>query len=208
MPSDEGEVKDLREKLEKGEMTKEEVLAEMKKRGLFHHAGEPFPGIYALSAFLGWAILCFLPYIYRPLGLNAPEFPSIDIPPVISYLVVFFTIIMVPPLFYSACLREKRSVTGDENIILVKTGAYRIVRHPAGLGGLILIFALPIILTLVGFSFTILCIFGYIVFIAIASLGREEEINIRKWGDEYRQYMEEVPRFNFIKGLRNLRKRR
>jgi len=29
-----------------------------------------------------------------------------------------------------------------------------------------------------------------------------------KWGDEYRQYMKEVPRWNLIKGLWILRKRK
>ena len=36
----------------------------------------------------------------------------------------------------------------------------------------------------------------------------EEKYNVKKWGDEYRQYMREVPRFNFIKGLWNLRKQK
>jgi len=36
----------------------------------------------------------------------------------------------------------------------------------------------------------------------------EEKYNIMKWGDEYRQYMKEVLRFNFIKGLWNLNRRK
>lgn len=35
----------------------------------------------------------------------------------------------------------------------------------------------------------------------------EKKLDIPKWGDEYLQYMKEVPRFNLIKGLWNLRKR-
>lgn len=38
------------------------------------------------------------------------------------------------------------------------------------------------------------------------SIKEERELNIKKWGDEYRRYMGEVPRWNFIKGLWNLRK--
>lgn len=206
---EEGEVKDLTEKLKRGELTSEEVLEEMKKRGLYHHTGEPIPGTYALCAIVAWCILCFLPYISILLGLKPQEVPLIEIPPVISYLAFFFAIIMVPLLFYSVYLREKRSITGDETIILVRTGAYGIVRHPAGLAAYILFFSLPLILTLVGFSFTILCILGYAALIAIGYLGvrHEEKINIRKWGDEYRQYIKEVPRFNFILGLWKLRKR-
>lgn len=37
---------------------------------------------------------------------------------------------------------------------------------------------------------------------------KEERFNLRKWGDEYRQYMKEVPRFNFILGIWRLAKRK
>ncbi|GAJ11922.1 unnamed protein product, partial [marine sediment metagenome] len=30
----------------------------------------------------------------------------------------------------------------------------------------------------------------------------EEKFDQMKWGDEYRQYMKEIPRWNIIKGLR------
>ncbi len=30
---------------------------------------------------------------------------------------------------------------------------------------------------------------------------KEDDFNLRKWEDEHRQYMKEVPRFNFILGL-------
>jgi protein-S-isoprenylcysteine O-methyltransferase Ste14 len=206
--AEEGEVKDLREKLEKGEMTREEVLAEMKKRGLYHHTGEPIPGIFAYIGMLLWALLCFLPLICRLLNIDLSNIPSIDIPIKISYLAIFFVIILSPPLFYSAILRERTSETGDENIILVRVAGYKIVRHPATLGGVILIIGLPIIFSFI-LPFTILSIVGEIAVIIGAYLqaGHEEKINIRKWGNEYRQYMKEVPRFNFIKGLWNLRKR-
>ena len=36
----------------------------------------------------------------------------------------------------------------------------------------------------------------------------EKKLDISKWGDEYLQYMKEVSRFNFMKGLRDLRKRK
>jgi len=35
----------------------------------------------------------------------------------------------------------------------------------------------------------------------------DKEIDQRKWGDSYRQYMKEVPRWNFIIGLWNLRRK-
>ena len=41
-----------------------------------------------------------------------------------------------------------------------------------------------------------------------ASMKEERQLDIPKWGDEYRRYMEEVPRWNFFKGWWNMRKRR
>ena len=44
--------------------------------------------------------------------------------------------------------------------------------------------------------------------IAIAScaylIRAEDSFNLRKWGEEYRQYREEVPAVNFVKGLLRL----
>jgi len=46
------------------------------------------------------------------------------------------------------------------------------------------------------------------IFMAIAIAGCaylirvEDSFNLRKWGEEYRQYMEEVPAINFLKGLK------
>ena len=208
MKRDEGEVKDLAEKLKQGKLTKEEVLAEMKKRELYHHTGEPVPGIFAISGMIIWVVLCFFPIICVMFNLNIVDIPSIEIPGEISIIAFIFAATMIPSLFYSVHLREKRSVTGDENIVLVKTGAYGVVRHPAALCGLILFLALLIIFA-VKLPFTVLSVLGEIAVIICVYLQvlHEEKINIRKWGDKYRQYVKEVPRFNFIKGLWNLRKR-
>jgi len=202
MEKKEGEVKDLREKLEKGEMTREEILAKMKKRGLYHHTGEPIPGIFTISSIIIWVVLCFFPIICVMFNLNIVDIPSIEILGEISIIAFIFAAVMPPPLFYSVYLRGKQSVTGDENIILVRTGAYRIVRHPAVLAGLILFLALPIIFA-VKLPFTVLSVLGEMAVIIGAYLQvlHEEKINVRKWGDEYIQYMKEVPRFNFILGI-------
>jgi protein-S-isoprenylcysteine O-methyltransferase Ste14 len=202
---EEGEVKDLVEKLRRGELTRDDVLEEMRKRGLFHHAYEPIPGMFSMIVVTVWGVLCFLPVICEVFNLGIPEIPSIQVPFEMACLSFLFSIIMAPPLFYSAYLREKRSITGDENIILVKEGAYGIVRHPAALGGLILLLLVPVMLTCSPFNvpFTVFSFLGDVmVFILFQLLAPrlEEKINIRKWGDEYRQYMKEVPRFNFILG--------
>jgi protein-S-isoprenylcysteine O-methyltransferase Ste14 len=203
-----GAVKDLVEKLQRGEMTKEEVLGEMKRRGLHHHTGEPIPGTFTVSGIILWAILCFFPIICAVLGLDI-SIPSIILPIEVALGVFVFVIITTVPLFYSVHLRVRRSETGDENIRLTKGSAYGIIRHPAVLGGLIWLLALPIILAF-ELPLTVLSLLGGILSIIFLYLQthHEEKINTKKWGDEYRQYMKEVPRFNIILGIWRLAKRR
>ena len=151
---------------------------------------------------IAWGVLWFLPVLAEIFDLGITKIPSIGIPVEVTYLASTLLVILTPPLFYSIHLRVKNSVTGDENIILVKDGAYGIVRHPAFLAGLILVIVLPIILAS-KIQFTLFTVLGIIaVFIALYLQAlNEEKVNIRKWGDEYRRYMKKVPRFNFILGL-------
>jgi protein-S-isoprenylcysteine O-methyltransferase Ste14 len=85
-----------------------------------------------------------------------------------------------------------------------------ILRHPSGVAWAIFFATAPIILSGV-VPFTILSVVAIVGIIAYHYYGcvvEERELDIPKWGDEYRQYMMEVPRFNFIKGLWNLRGRK
>ena len=135
-------------------------------------------------------------------GLDIVNVPSIEMPVEVGYLASILLVVLVLPLFYAAYLRSKNSVTGDEDIIVVKDGAYGIVRHPSFLAGLMIVIILPIIFaSKIPFTlFTVLGVIAVFVALYLQSLS-EEKVNIRKWGDEYRRYMEEVPRFNFILGL-------
>jgi len=36
---------------------------------------------------------------------------------------------------------------------------------------------------------------------------KEDEFNIKKFGDDYKKYMERVPVWNFLKGLKELKKK-
>jgi len=204
-----GEVDDLVRKLEEGKLSPQEVLEEMKRRKLHHHQNEPFPGFFVVSGMIVWSVLWFLPVLAEIFDLGIAKIPSIEIPVEVTYLASIPLVILTPPLFYAAYRRAKNSVTGDENIILVKDGAYGIVRHPAFLAALILVIVLPIILAS-EIPFTLFTVLGIItIFIALYLQAlNEEKVNIRKWGDEYRRYMEEVPRINFILGLWRWTKKR
>jgi protein-S-isoprenylcysteine O-methyltransferase Ste14 len=68
---------------------------------------------------------------------------------------------------------------------------------------------LPIMVSeYVPFTFlSVIAIVGIFALHYHTSIKEEKMLDIPKWGDEYRQYMKEVPRWNFILGLWRLRKR-
>jgi protein-S-isoprenylcysteine O-methyltransferase Ste14 len=98
----------------------------------------------------------------------------------------------------------------DHTVILLKSGPYAIVRHPGVVSFTIIFAVIPIILSGV-VPFTILSVVATVEVVAYhyyACAVEERTLDIPKWGEEYRQYMKEVPRLNLIKGLWNLRKRK
>ena len=81
---------------------------------------------------------------------------------------------------------------------LVKTGIMSIVRHPMYLGTAIASFALIFIFqSILSIVLSIIAI----VFLWVASK-MEDDYNIERFGDSYREHMTRVPRWNVFKGLR------
>ncbi|WP_456328321.1 methyltransferase family protein [Archaeoglobus sp.] len=76
-------------------------------------------------------------------------------------------------------------------------GIYAIVRHPEFLGRMLIIFGLMI-------SRNILSILVCAILIAMLYLGilSEEKENLKKFGKNYEEYMERVPRLNILEGVR------
>lgn len=80
---------------------------------------------------------------------------------------------------------------------LVDTGVYSIVRHPQYLAGLLIILAL-MLMTQHWLSVTA----GVVAFVAfyIDTLVADPRL-VEKFGEEYREYMNRVPRMNFLLGI-------
>lgn len=87
---------------------------------------------------------------------------------------------------------------------LVNTGIYAIVRHPQYTGGIYAIF-------LTNFLANPHWLFGMLGVAGIAvihiSCREEDQHLIEKFGDEYRSYMQNVPRMNFVLGIIRLLRR-
>jgi len=198
MENKEGRVKDLVEKLEREEVTPKEALKELQKRKLVEDER--------------WEIILWVVYFIVWLPLNfmfADQLPAILFPGIVIYILIVIVVLGIFLAVWATYYHYKiGGLKDDETIILFKEGPYRVMRHPAVFGIIMLPVLLPIILSAY-VPFTALPIAAIIVMIAYTYYGihLEEKLSIKKWGDEYIQYMKEVPRFNFIKGLWNLRKR-
>jgi len=81
--------------------------------------------------------------------------------------------------------------------ILVTRGVYSIVRHPQYLAGILI--SLGLFMIAPHWSNFTLGFFNAILY--ISGIFQEEKKLIDKFGDAYREYMQRVPRLNFIWGL-------
>ncbi len=210
-----GMVKELAERVKKGEILPKEAREELYKMGLHHSDYEKKYIMISLPFGIVGLLLCFFPLIAKLTEIEILSFfaqlPSINFHPTIIIGVVVLIIILTVMGIYAAYLRRTKGGTkdGDEPIIHIKEGPYAIMRHPTtGLMGIIITWITICFSNFI--PFTIFSIVGNIlIFVAIYyGTKGEEEFNTLKWGDEYRQYRKEVPRFNFLLGIWKWAKRK
>lgn len=116
----------------------------------------------------------------------------------LGWLVIFISgIFGWLPIFTFRSRGEVQGRSYVDTTLLVDSGIYSIVRHPQYLAGLLICIALPLITW-----------HWLVIILGVASLGMywwsavvEEEKNLGKFGDAYREYMRLVPRFNFLLGI-------
>jgi len=123
-------------------------------------------------------------------------------PPTIEELVlVGYTILGLGALFFVlSVFTLRRKDTSN----VVDSGIYSVVRHPMYLGGIVMFFShillgqnwIVAISTIVGIACCYLIILS------------EDQRNIEKFGDEYRLYMQSVPRMNLLLGVIRLQRHR
>lgn len=209
-----GKLRDLAEKRRRNEITAREAYNEVYRRGLQHEKySSP---ITAFVMVLG-GILCYITLFAEAWHLSflAPltQLPTIIFPATVRYLAVILLILTGVGMVHTAYLRATKGGCGregvSETVILVREGLYKIVRHADVLSGSGFFTLLNILLSPY-VPFNPLLVIGNILFFLSGyySCVEEDTLNMLKWGDEYRRYMEEVPRINFILGLWRWTKKR
>jgi len=116
-------------------------------------------------------------------------------------VVAGYTIFGIGALLYILSVLTLRK-KGVSNI--VDGGIYGIIRHPMYLGAMIMFFSHIFLgqnwIVAIGTTVAIVCC--YLIILS------DEEQNLEKFGDDYKRYMQRVPRINFVLGtIRLLRNR-
>jgi len=199
----------VKETLSRGNLTAEEVKEELWKRDIsfVRSYDRPYNALF-------WplVILWLLPAIARYSGwgfLNLfARLPRVDFP---------VTVIVIGAMLFTAAValetkvsltRRKQGGCHDthESVVIIREGSYGVIRHPGYLAELVYFPLLPVILSR-WVPFTILAVVYIVVWTGaiVYLIKAEDNFNLRKWGKEYRQYMEDVPAINFVEGLRRLK---
>jgi protein-S-isoprenylcysteine O-methyltransferase Ste14 len=123
-------------------------------------------------------------------------------PPIIKELVlVGYIILGIGALFFILSVYTlRRKGTGN----VVDTGIYGVVRHPMYIGAIVMFFSHIFFGQnwIVGISTIVGIVCCYLIILSV------DQRNIEKFGDEYRRYMQSVPKTNLLLGIVKLLMRR
>lgn len=201
----------VREILSKGDLTAKEIKEELWKKDISFVRSYDRP---VCMLFYPLVVLWFLPAMAKWSGWGFLNFfarlPRVDFPTVVIIIGAIFFIAAICLEAKVGYARQRQGGCHDlhESVVIVREGPYKVIRHPGYLAELIYFPLLPIVISR-WVPFTILAMVFLVVWIGVTVyvIRAEDNLNIRKWGEEYRQYMKEVPAINFLKGLNNLKKR-
>jgi len=119
-------------------------------------------------------------------------------------LVVGIVLIFLPSFAFRSKGKLGKGRDWTETTIVVDTGIYAVVRHPLYLGWLFMYVAL----ILLG-QHWLTVIIGIPGMVCVYLISRQEDqCLIEKFGDEYKDYMQKVPRMNLLVGIIRLVRRR
>jgi len=148
--------------------------------------------------FLIASILSVLAFPYNPLIIfKVVEPNNIEVLRYIGWIFWAVGIALIISPYYYLYYRKVKT--------LVHSGVYAIVRHPLYLGWILAIFVATI-LFYQHWLFVIIAIPGIASIYLISR--QEEQLNIERFDDDYKRYMQSVPRMNLFAGAIRLAQRR
>jgi protein-S-isoprenylcysteine O-methyltransferase Ste14 len=200
-----GQVEDLVEKYHQKKINKEKILEVLKSRKLTERdIGKGWGFGYIL-----WGFFVALPSIADVTKWDFlnwfSQLQRFYFPNWAVYLALAMFVLAIPTtvVLMNQNIQYGGVHSEDETILLMQEGIYGIIRHPGNLSSSIFFSTIPILLSpYMPFTFlSIIAIIFIIVLHYYACCKEERVLDIKKWGDQYREYMQRVPRWNFILGF-------
>ena len=149
-----------------------------------------------------YSILMFLPIVMVFIFYN---YHSLDFLTYAGWILLIFSVVVI--LLAGGEFRKKGGAPKGESIVhtkvLVDSGIYSVVRHPQYLG--FILFVLALVLMSQHWLSVISGMLGSALF--YKDILREEQMSVMKFGDDYKRYMEIVPRMNLLVGIIRLLRR-
>jgi len=119
---------------------------------------------------------------------------------VIGIALICITIALALITFITLKIKGKPKKGVENTTVLIEGTIFSMARHPLYLG-----FALWGFGQILAIQSIISLILGVIaVFCSWIAAKKEDEYNLKKFGDSYRKYMQKVPMWNLIKGFRKI----
>jgi len=146
-------------------------------------------------------ILCIACFPLNPLVLTGVLEPYFYLPLFILGWIVWvigMVLVAAPIVMFPRRGSTPKGKSFVHTTQLVDTGIYAIIRHPQYLGGILAIFAATLLLY-PHWLFVVLGIPGAVIL--YRSTKSEEKRLIERFGDDYRAYMQKVPRMNLVLGI-------
>lgn len=153
-------------------------------------------------------VLCIACFPVNPLVLTGLLEPNYYLPLFILGWIVWavgMALVMAPILMFPRHGGVPKGKSFVSTTRLVDSGIYAVVRHPQYLGGILAVFVATLFLY-PHWLFAVLGIPGAVIL--YLSTREEEKRLIQRFGNDYRNYMQRVPRMNLISGIIGLRRRR
>jgi len=153
-------------------------------------------------------ILCIVCFPVNPLVLSGVLVTDYNqVAYIVGWVVWVFgmVLVMAPIIMFPRRGGVEKGKSFVYTTRLVDTGIYSVVRHPQYLGGVFAIF-MTTLLWYPHWLFGILVVVGTVV--VYMSCREEDQYLIHQFGEDYKNYMQKVPRMNFLIGIIRLIRRR
>jgi protein-S-isoprenylcysteine O-methyltransferase Ste14 len=140
--------------------------------------------------FLGALLLGCLLTVWVPIGPGIAEPNGLGLAVGLSFVVLGFGLAIFPARRFQRA--GTRVMPGEASTVLIRDGLYRVTRNPIYIGLILLYFGLSIVLTSV---WMLLLLIPAVVVLHLGVVKREEDYLDWKFGDDYRRYVTQVPRW-------------